>query len=110
MIIEVKIGEFSETIEIPQAFRPDMDNIASRIEQFAASSNADISALDLRGLLPQMIRGIAGCEHGCPADAKGLIARGYAGFHLNYIEGGILTAKSAIANGKTIHIKMFPDF
>ena len=110
MVIEVIIGEFSETIQIAKAFNPDLDGIVSRIEQLAASKNIDIAGLDFRGLIPAMIKGIVGCEHGCPADAKGLIARGYSGFQLNYIEGGILTAKSITGNGNPAHIRMFPDF
>ncbi len=110
MLIEVIIGDSSETIQIVQAFRPDLDNIVSRIGRFAAANGTDISLLDIKGLLPEMIRGVVGCEQGCPADAKGLITRGYKGFNLNYVEGGILTAHSETGNGKILHLKMFPDF
>ncbi len=57
-----------------------------------------------------MVRGIAGCEAGCPADAKGFVSRGFRDFTLEYIEGGILSAKAATRNGKTLHIRIFPEF
>jgi hypothetical protein len=110
VVIEVIIEGSSEEIQIEQAFRPDLDDIVSRIGQFATFKGADISGLDVRGLISEMIRGVVGCERGCPADAKGLITRGYKGFNLNYIEGGILTAHSIEGNGKSLHLKMFPDF
>ncbi len=110
MLIEVIIGDASETIQIAEAFRPDLDSIVSRIGELAGSKKSDISGLDLRGLISEMIRGIVGCERGCPADARGLISRGYKGFRLNYIEGGILTAHSTESNDTSIALKMFPDF
>ena len=57
-----------------------------------------------------MVRGIAGCERGCPADAKEFVRRGFKEFSLAYVEGGILTAKAVIGNNKELSIKMFPDF
>jgi len=57
-----------------------------------------------------MIEGIAGCERGCPANAKGFVARGFKSFTLQYIEGGILSAHTSVDNGKSLTLKMFPDF
>ena len=110
MVLEIAVGNVSTTISIGEAFRHDLDDIIARIEQFTGTQGADIAALDVRGLMPEMIRGIVGCERGCPADAKGLISRGYKEFDLQYIEGGILTARAVTADGRPLYIKMFPDF
>ena len=110
MVLDVVIDDASVTIQIAEAFRPDIEAIIAEIERVAISKGTDIAALDLRGLVLQMIRGIAGCESGCPADAKGLITRGYNGFDLNYVEGGILTARTKTGAGSVINLKMFPDF
>jgi hypothetical protein len=110
VVLEIVVGNVSATIPIVDAFRHDLDDIVARIEQFAETQGTDLAAVDVRGLIPKMIKGIAGCERGCPADAKGLISRGYKEFDLQYIEGGILTARAMTADGKPLHIKMFPDF
>ena len=110
MVLEIIIDDASVTVQMAEAFRPDIEDIMAKIERIAISRGADIAALDVRGLILQMIRGIAGCESGCPADAKGLIARGYNGFDLKYVEGGILTAHTKTGAGSVINLKMFPDF
>ena len=69
-----------------------------------------MNGMDVRGLLPRMVKGIAGCEGGCPADAKDLVSRGFQRFEMEYIEGGILSAKAKDLNGRLIHFKMFPEF
>jgi hypothetical protein len=81
-----------------------------QMNDFASTKGASIESLDIRGLVPKMIKGIAGCERGCPADAKGLVARGVNAFALEYIEGGILSATATTADGTVIFLKMFPDF
>lgn len=110
MVLEVVIGDASVTIQIDEPFRLDVEAVMARIGLFAASKGTDLAALDVSGLILEMIRGIAGCERGCPADAKGLIHRGHKGFDLSYIEGGILTARAATGHGGTLCLKMFPDF
>ncbi len=57
-----------------------------------------------------MIKGVFGCEEGCPADAKRLVSEGYGGFDLEYIEGGILKAQYSLNGSDTLTIKVFPDF
>ena len=57
-----------------------------------------------------MIRGVAGCEDGCPSDAKRLVSEGFGGFNLSYIEGGILSAVKTTDDGKEISVRIFPDF
>ena len=110
MVLEIVVGNVSATIPIVEAFRHDLDDIVARIEQFAETQGTDLAAVDVRGLIPAMIKGIVGCERGCPADAKGLISRGYKEFDLQYIEGGILTARAMTVDGRPLYIKMFPDF
>jgi hypothetical protein len=110
MILDVSLDNDSITIPIENPFHLDMDSLMARIEGFAASKEARINGIDIRGLIPQMIRGIAGCERGCPADAKSLTERGSKQFELKYIEGGILSARANIEDGKFLHLKIFPEF
>jgi hypothetical protein len=106
------VGLDKESIAVPieKPFQPDLDGIMENIERFAASKDVNLDGIDIRGLIPKMIRGIAGCEGGCPADAKGLVRQGYGNFQLKYIEGGILSADVSIGKGRTLTLKMFPDF
>ncbi len=110
MIIDVILKEDSTTIEIPDPFHPDLDDVIGQVNRFASSKGTDTSGLDLRRLIPEMIRGIAGCEQGCPANAKGLVSKGFKGFELQYIEGGILLARTSMEDGSVFGLKMFPDF
>lgn len=110
MILEAKVQDTAVTIPVDDVFRADIESIHARIQDLAASKGDDVSSLDIRGLLPAMIKGIAGCERGCPADAKSLIAKGYKSFDLRYVEGGILTAQTKTQHGSVLSLKMFPDF
>ncbi len=110
MILDVAIGGDSATIEIPEPFHADIDAIITRIDRFAASRGADIAGLDLKRLISGMIRGIAGCEHGCPSNAKGFVSAGFRNFELKYIEGGILLAGTSVGDGRLLSLRMFPDF
>jgi len=110
MELDVNIEGRSLAIPLEDPFRIDLDETVKKIDSFASSGGTTTDGLDIRGLIPLMIKGIAGCERGCPADAKGVVSAGYAKFELQYIEGGILSAKALTADGKTLHLKMFPDF
>jgi len=110
MELDIKIDSDSLSIPINNPFQLDLDSLTEKIEKFASSKGLDLGSLDIRELIPKMVKGIAGCERGCPADAKGMVSRGISGFDLAYIEGGILSATATIADGRVIHLKMFPDF
>ncbi|MDA8388403.1 MAG: hypothetical protein M0Z58_07070 [Nitrospiraceae bacterium] len=110
MLLDVTIGKDSMTMQIDDPFHIDLNAFVSRIENFASPKGVNIRTLDVRNIIPRMIKGIAGCEHGCPADAKGFVSRGFEGFHLEYIEGGILSATAKVEKGKSLQLKMFPDF
>ena len=110
MVLDVVIGRDSASFQIDSPFQADIESLCVEIERFASSKGTDISGLDVRGLIPRMIRGIAGCERGCPANAQGLVARGHDGFDIRYVEGGILTASRVCTGGASIALKMFPDF
>lgn len=110
MELDVSINRKSVSVPIENPFRLDLDGIMARIDQLAASEGARINGLDVRGLLPLMVKGIAGCEAGCPADAQRVVSRGYGSFALQYIEGGILTASAGMDGGGTLSLKLFPDF
>lgn len=110
MELDVRIDKDSISISIDNPFRLDLDFIVGRVEQFLATKGQKLNGLDVRGLLPSMVKGIAGCEAGCPADAKSVVKKGYQKFKLDYIEGGILSATAEIGEGKTLSLKLFPDF
>ncbi|MDA8157354.1 MAG: hypothetical protein M0Z52_13030 [Actinomycetota bacterium] len=110
MLLDISIGKDSLSIQIDDPFHSDINAFAGQIGEFASPRGIDVAPLDLPGLIKKMIKGIAGCEHGCPADAKGFVARGFHGFKLEYVEGGILTATAKLEDGKAINFKMFPDF
>ncbi|MDA8240625.1 MAG: hypothetical protein M0Z67_09690 [Nitrospiraceae bacterium] len=110
MLLDVIIDKDSLPIEIPNPYHPDLETIVGSIGRFAASKGADLSGLDVRGLIPAMIRGVAGCEKGCPANAKDLASKGFQCFDLEYVEGGILTATASAGGDRLFYLKMFPDF
>ncbi len=110
MLLDVTIGKESLSLQIDDPFHIDLDSFVERIGNFASSNGVSIAPLDVRNIIPKMIKGIAGCEHGCPANAKGFVAAGFSGFDLEYIEGGILSAAAKTGDGKVLHLKMFPDF
>jgi len=110
VVLDVIINDASVSVQIDRPFQPDLVAINSQIERFASSKGTDIVDLDVRGLIPKMINGIAGCESGCPANAKDLVSGGYKGFDVQYIEGGILTARIMTRDGSILYLKMFPDF
>ncbi len=110
MELDVSMNGESVSIPIDNPFRPDLDGITASITAFLAERGAGLKDLDVRGLIPEMVRGVAGCEAGCPADAKGLVEQGYGNFDLCYVEGGILTAAAGISDGRKLTLKLFPDF
>lgn len=110
MELDVSVNDQSLSIPIEDPYRLDIDAAAGRIEALLASQGVTKDGLDVRGLLPKMIRGVVGCEQGCPANAKDLVEQGYQNFSLVYIEGGILTATAAAADGHTLILKLFPEF
>ena len=110
MELDIKIGSDSLSIPISNPFQLELGSMMDKILDFASSKGIKLDNLDIRGLIPKMVKGIAGCEKGCPADAKGLVSRGVSDFDLEYIEGGILSAKAKTAEGTPIFLKMFPDF
>ena len=110
MELDVKVNGKSLAIMIENPFHLDIEATANRIETFLVSQGTEPKGLDFRGLLPKMIKGVAGCEGGCPADARRLVARGFTNFKFEYIEGGILHAEAATEDGRQVALKMFPDF
>jgi hypothetical protein len=110
VLLDVIVDKDSLSIQIEDPFHLDIGKLVGRISAFASSKGVMTDRLDIGGLIPKMIKGIAGCEHGCPADAKGLVSRGFQDFELQYIEGGILSARASADNGTFLYLKMFPDF
>jgi hypothetical protein len=110
MELDVRLGRDGISIPIEDPYRLDVDAIVGRIEEMLSGQGAKTSGLDLKGLLPRMVKGIAGCEAGCPANAKSLVEQGYRNFSLAYVEGGILTATAKTSGGRDLSLKLFPDF
>jgi hypothetical protein len=110
MLLDISINGESFEVDIADPFRYDLEDMCSQIERFATALGVDVAPADVKGLIPKMIRGIAGCEGGCPADAKGIASRGHAAFEIEYVEGGILTAQTQLGGGESLVVKMFPDF
>ena len=110
MLLDIILGNDSFTITIEDPFHFSMAAVMKEIENFAASKEISLSDIDVTGLIPKMIRGIAGCENGCPSNAKSLVERGYRNFDLKYIEGGILSAEVSLRGGNILQLKMFPEF
>ncbi|GER92490.1 hypothetical protein A45J_0206 [hot springs metagenome] len=110
MELDVSIDKDSISIPISNPFHLDIDAILKKIEDFVSSKGLNLNDVDIKGLLPKMVRGIAGCEGGCPANALELVRNGFNNFDLTYIEGGILSAKTELENGSVLNLKMFPDF
>lgn len=110
MELDVKVADKSLSIPIADPFRIDLETLVGQLESFLVAQGATTSELDFRGLLPKMVRGIAGCEGGCPSDAQSFVSRGFTNFKLAYIEGGILQAQATTGNGKNVTVRMFPEF
>lgn len=110
MELDVSVGNDFLSIPLDNPYQLDIESIAGKIRDFFESKGIRLNSLDIKGLLPLMVKGIAGCEAGCPANALDLVSQGFEKFDLAYIEGGILTAKTVIPDGKLLSIKMFPDF
>ncbi len=110
MEIDVSIDNESLSVPVSNPFRIDADGVVEKITEFAILKGAVIDNLNIKGLVARMVRGIAGCEDGCPANALKFVAAGYNNFKLAYVEGGILIANTVTKNGKTISLKMFPGF
>ncbi len=110
MELDVKLNGRSLSIPIENPFRIDPAAMRDRIAGFFDGAGRSMEGLDVEGLIPLMVRGVAGCEAGCPADAKSIVERGYRNFRLEYVEGGILTAQAEVAGGGQVVLKLFPDF
>jgi len=108
MELEVSVGTNTETLNVPDPYRVDLEKVGRKIREMIGANNID--GIDIEGLIKRMIKGVYGCEEGCPADAKSLVRSGYGPFKLEYIEGGILTARYTLADGKELSIKVFPEF
>ncbi|NOX19966.1 MAG: hypothetical protein GXO99_01705 [Nitrospirae bacterium] len=110
MELEVRIGNKDYSLSVDNPFRLDARGVAQEIKEHFSERAEELKGIDIEGLLPRMIKGVFGCEEGCPADAKRLVSEGYGGFHLEYIEGGILSATYGLSNGERLEVKVFPDF
>ncbi len=110
MELEVRLEGQDYTLSVENPFSLDPVRVTEEIKNHFNERAEELAQLDIEGLLPRMIKGVFGCEEGCPADAKRLVSEGYRNFNLEYIEGGILSAACSLKDGSKIEIKVFPDF
>lgn len=110
MDIDVSISSESMSINVDNPHRFDMARHTENIMNFGRKLGLDLSPYEIEKLIPRMIRGVSGCEGGCPSDAKSLVRDGFGVFNLSYVEGGILTAIHKLENGNPLEVKVFPDF
>ena len=110
MELDVQLDNNSVGITIADPYRPDVDSVTRKITAFLDSLGVPPQEADVTGLLPLMIRGVVGCEEGCPANARDLVEQGYRDFMLQYVEGGILTAQTRTSRGRMLTVKLFPEF
>ncbi len=110
MELEVRIGDKDYSLSVDNPFRLDARKVTQEIKEHFSERAEELKSIDIEGLLPRMIKGVFGCEEGCPADAKRLVSEGYGGFDLEYIEGGILSATYGLKDGERLEVKVFPDF
>ncbi len=110
MDIDVSINSDSISINIENPHRVDISKVTGNILDFGNKFGVDLAPYEMDKLIPRMIRGVAGCENGCPSDAQSLVRQGFGEFKLEYVEGGILTAVNTLGNGKPLEVKIFPDF
>lgn len=110
MDIDISINGESLTINVENPHRFDVKKVMPEISGFGKKFGIDLAPYDMDKLIPRMIRGVAGCEGGCPSDAMSMARKGFGNFKLSYVEGGILTASQRLENGKPLEVKIFPDF
>jgi len=110
MEIDVHFMGRSLPIKVTDPHHMDTGRVVNEIVTFLNGDAGGTDNLRLEDLLPRMVRGVAGCEGGCPSNAKGLVRAGFLDYHLDYVEGGILTATREVAPGNRLEIKIFPEF
>ncbi len=110
MDIDVRINGESVTFNVENPHRFNVSDVMEAIVSFGNKFGVNLSPYELDRLIPKMIRGVAGCEAGCPSDAMGVARRGFGGFRIEYVEGGILQAAQDLENGASLEVKIFPDF
>lgn len=110
MDVDISIGAETLSVHIKDPYRFDASLVKENVKNLENKSGVDLSAYRLDGLIERMVRGVAGCEGGCPSDAKGLVREGFGDFSLSYVEGGILSAEQKLGSGHSLTVKIFPDF
>ena len=110
MEFDIIIDGKSIEIEIDNPYKVDVPKMTAEILAFGKEHDTDLAPVNIDLLIPRMIRGVAGCEGGCPTDAMSMVREGFGNFKVEYIEGGILNAHQTLDNGKPLVVKLFPDF
>lgn len=98
------------TIPLINPHNNDLKDVMAQIDVLAVPHGIDTKALDITGLIRKMIKGVSGCERGCPGDALSFVQKGHPNFTAEYVEGGIVIAKHRIPGKVELSLKLFPDF
>ncbi len=110
MDLDIRIGKESLPVDIENPFRFDISAVMNEVIEFGNRNDVALESYELDKLIPRMIKGVAGCEAGCPSDAQNVVRQGFGNFKLEYVEGGILTAVQNVDDSRELEIKIFPDF
>ncbi len=110
MDIDIQVGSESFSFEVDNPFNFDVDKAVKDVINASNEAGHDISTLGIEKLVARMIRGVAGCEGGCPADAKTLVHTGFGNFNIEYVDGGILSASDTLKDNTPLEVKVFPGF
>jgi len=110
MDIGISIGKESLTVNVGNPHGAELSHAVKSVVDFGMKFGIDLAKLDIKVLIPKMVRGVAGCEGGCPSDARNFVREGFGGFKLSYIEGGILSAACTLEDGRPFSVKIFPEF
>jgi hypothetical protein len=102
-----KRGSLSIPLSNPHS--TDISDIMKQIEKFTTHT-VSTDKLDIPGLIPKMIHAVRGCENGCPGDALRFVRNGHPPFSVEYVEGGIVTARHRTPGKPELSLKLFPEF
>ena len=83
MDIDVSINSDSLSINIENPYKIDIPQMTANILEFGNKFGIDLTPYEMDKLIQRMIRGVAGCEGGCPSDAQSLVREGFGDFNWN---------------------------
>lgn len=110
MELDVSINRKSVSIPIENPFRLDMEGIIVRIEELAAVEGVKINGLDVRGLLPLMVKGLRGAKRAARPTLSGLSHAASAVFLYNISKAGYSLPQPEWMEEPSFHLNCFRIF